>query len=149
MGANATSITDLDGDALSGAIHAREVSCREVMQAYLERIHRLNPLCNAIVNLAPDEVLLRQADERDASSCVAETRDGPAPIDLGAVGASLLARDLFAPRDEARTCVAPCDAAPERRERGRGQRASCQRASSFASSPDCAISVTMSQPPTN
>ncbi|WP_217653980.1 amidase [Variovorax sp. OV329] len=57
--------TDLDADALSRAIHARDISCREVMQAYLGRIGRLNPAFNAIVNLAPADVLLRQADERD------------------------------------------------------------------------------------
>ena len=58
-------ITDLDADALSWAIHARQVSCREVMQAYLQRIHRINPRVNAIVNLADDDELLRQADARD------------------------------------------------------------------------------------
>ena len=31
-------ITDLDADALSRAIHAKEVSCREVMRATLDRI---------------------------------------------------------------------------------------------------------------
>ena len=62
---NATDLTDLDADALSRAIHAREISCREVMQAYLARIHRLNPRFNAIVNLAADDVLLREADEHD------------------------------------------------------------------------------------
>ncbi len=60
------SVTGLDADALSRAIHARAVSCREVMQAYLDRIHRLNPRLNAIVNLAADDVLLAQADARDA-----------------------------------------------------------------------------------
>lgn len=59
-------LTDLDAHALSAAIHARQVSCREVMQAYLARIHALNPRANAIVNLASDEALLQQADERDA-----------------------------------------------------------------------------------
>ncbi|MCG3189635.1 MAG: Acylamidase [Burkholderiaceae bacterium] len=58
-------ITDLDAHALSRAIHAREVSCVEVMRAYLARIHRLNPRLNAIVNLAPDDALLAQARERD------------------------------------------------------------------------------------
>ncbi len=66
MNAGAQDITELDGEALSRAIHARQVSCREVMQAYLARIHRLNPTLNAIVNLASDDVLLKQADERDA-----------------------------------------------------------------------------------
>ena len=59
-------ITDLDADALSRAIHARELSCREVMAAYLARIHRLNPTLNAIVNLAADDTLLAQADACDA-----------------------------------------------------------------------------------
>ena len=63
---NAADLTDLDADALSRAIHAREISCREVMQAYLARIHRLDPRVNAIVNLAADDVLLRAAGERDA-----------------------------------------------------------------------------------
>ena len=63
---NANDLTLLDGLALSRAIHTREVSCGEVMQAYLARIRRLNPVFNAIVNLLPDEALLSQARERDA-----------------------------------------------------------------------------------
>jgi amidase len=59
-------ITDLDAHALSRAIHAHKLSCVEVMRAYLARIHRINPRFNAIVNLAPDDVLLAQARERDA-----------------------------------------------------------------------------------
>jgi amidase len=59
-------ITALDADTLSQAIRARRLSCREVMQAYLARIHRLNPRLNAIVNLAPDDTLLREADACDA-----------------------------------------------------------------------------------
>ena len=58
-------ITDLDAHALSRAIHEREVSCVEVMHAYLARIHRVNPHFNAIVNLAADDVLLAQAAECD------------------------------------------------------------------------------------
>ena len=59
-------ITSLDAQALSAAIHARTLSCREVMQAYLKRIHRLNPIYNAIIHLAADDDLLAQADARDA-----------------------------------------------------------------------------------
>jgi len=66
--------TELDADALSRAIHAREVSCREVMQAYLARIDRLNPRFNAIVNLAPHDLLLAQADERDAELARGQSR---------------------------------------------------------------------------
>lgn len=58
-------LTDLDAHDLSEAIHARRVSCREVMQATLARIHRLNPQANAIVALADGDALLAQADERD------------------------------------------------------------------------------------
>jgi len=56
----------LDATALSAAIRARDVSCREVMSACLEQIGRLNPRFNAIVSLQPAEALLAQADERDA-----------------------------------------------------------------------------------
>ena len=52
------SITDLSAASLSEAIHERDVSCREVMAAYLDRIDEQNPAVNAIVNLRdPDELL--------------------------------------------------------------------------------------------
>ena len=60
------SITELTARALSRAIHAREISCREVMQAYLSRIDGLNPVYNALVSLQDPESLLQQADSRDA-----------------------------------------------------------------------------------
>ena len=63
---NHDAITELDASALSRAIHARELSCVEVMQAYLARIDRLNPRFNAIVSLAPGDTLLAQAAERDS-----------------------------------------------------------------------------------
>ena len=55
-------ITDLDADSLSRAIHAKEVSCREVMRATLDRIAAVNPQVNAIVNVQDEADLLRQAD---------------------------------------------------------------------------------------
>ena len=67
-------VTELDAEALSRAIHARDVSCREVMRAYLERIGRLNPRCNALVNLADEDDLLRQADTRDAELAQGRSR---------------------------------------------------------------------------
>ena len=60
-----TDITDWDASTLSEHIHARRVSCSEVMRAYLARIGRLNPTYNAIVNLAPEEHLLAQARQCD------------------------------------------------------------------------------------
>lgn len=50
---------------LSRAIRARQVSCQEVMAAYLAHIERLNPQVNAIVSLQPHEALLKEAAARD------------------------------------------------------------------------------------
>ena len=45
-------LTALDAEALSRAIAAREISCVEVMAAFLHRIDSLNPRINAIVSLS-------------------------------------------------------------------------------------------------
>ena len=52
--------------ALSRAIAARQLSCRELMRASLQRIAELNPLHNAIVSLRDPQALLAEADARDA-----------------------------------------------------------------------------------
>ena len=57
----------LDAGALSRRIADRAVSCRELMQATLQRIHALNPVHNAIVSLRPDAELLAEADACDAA----------------------------------------------------------------------------------
>ncbi len=67
-------ITELDASALSAAIHARRISCREVMRAYLDRIGRVNPACNAIVNLADEALLLNEADACDAELARGDSR---------------------------------------------------------------------------
>lgn len=59
-------IVALDALALSRSIRAREVSCRDVMRAYLARIAQVNPGLNAIVSLEPEASLLAQADACDA-----------------------------------------------------------------------------------
>src|SRR5580693_5738165 len=59
-------IVMMDAVALSSAIHTRQVSCVEVMTAYLDHIGRLNPKVNAIVALQDRAGLLTQAMERDA-----------------------------------------------------------------------------------
>jgi len=51
---------------LSRAIHAREVSCVEVLDAYLAQVDRLNPVVNAVVALADRDALHTLAAERDA-----------------------------------------------------------------------------------
>lgn len=58
-------ITELSASRLSAAIRQRHVTCVEVMQAYLERIHRYNPVYNAIVSMADDDELIKQAELAD------------------------------------------------------------------------------------
>jgi amidase len=59
-------LTDWSATQLSAAIHARQVSCREVMQATLARIDAVNPTFNAIVSRVDGDALLVQADAHDA-----------------------------------------------------------------------------------
>ncbi len=65
---NPSPTTDLNRSAsgFSRAIHARELSCRELMQATLQQVQRLNPHHRALVNIADAEQLLRQASDHDA-----------------------------------------------------------------------------------
>jgi len=46
-------------------IRARELSCREVMQAHLDQIEKVNPIVNAIVTRIPNEEALVLADAAD------------------------------------------------------------------------------------
>jgi len=57
--------TDMSASVLSAAINQRDISCVEVMQAYLERIHRYNPVYNAIVSMVEDDELIKQAELAD------------------------------------------------------------------------------------
>ena len=59
-------IPNMSAVDLSQAIHSKAVSCREVTLAYLKQIETHNPASNAIVSLASPEVVLQQADDRDA-----------------------------------------------------------------------------------
>lgn len=70
----ATDITSMTASQLSAAIHARRISCVEVMQAYLSRIHRYNPVYNAIVSMRDDDVLLDEAGRADAELARGESR---------------------------------------------------------------------------
>lgn len=54
-------ITELSASALSAAIREQQISCVDVMQAYLDRIARHNPVYNAVVSMLPDAELLQQA----------------------------------------------------------------------------------------
>ncbi|HQR72531.1 MAG TPA: amidase [Burkholderiaceae bacterium] len=57
--------TELPAHALARAIRSREISCRELMQATLDRIAVVNPVHNAIVSLRDGDQLLREADGCD------------------------------------------------------------------------------------
>ncbi len=67
-------ITNFNASELSEHIHARQLSCTDVMQAYLERMDRLNPIYNAIVNRAPHEDLLAQAHACDDELAQGQSR---------------------------------------------------------------------------
>jgi amidase len=58
-------ITELPAADLSESIHRRDVSCREVMTAYLDRIDEQNPAVNAIVSLRDRDELMAEAGMRD------------------------------------------------------------------------------------
>ncbi len=59
---------------LSQAIHAREVSCREVMAAYLDHIETVNPVFNAIISLRDGDNLMAEADACDRQLDRGESR---------------------------------------------------------------------------
>jgi hypothetical protein len=58
-------IVSLDALELSRAIKRRQVSCTEVMHAYLDHIERVTPHVNATVGLRDPEVSPAPARERD------------------------------------------------------------------------------------
>ena len=60
-----SNIVMLDAVTLADSIRGRQVSCVEVMTAYLNQIEKVNPKVNAIVALQDRTTLLAQADERD------------------------------------------------------------------------------------
>src|SRR5215471_846678 len=67
---------------LSAAIRNKKVSCREVMNAYLDHIDRVNPQFNAIVTRVDRETLLKQSDSADADlakGTAADARSGFSP----------------------------------------------------------------------
>jgi len=61
----ASEIVMMDGCALANAIHSRQLSCVEVMTAYLDHIEDINPHVNAIVALEDGDSLVAQARVSD------------------------------------------------------------------------------------
>lgn len=58
-------LTGMTASQLSAAIRARQVRCVDVMQEYLQRIHRYNPVYNAIVSMLDDDTLMAEAARAD------------------------------------------------------------------------------------
>ncbi|WP_250454860.1 amidase [Caballeronia sp. ATUFL_M2_KS44] len=69
-------IVSLNAVALSKAIQARDVSCVEVMHAYLAQVDRFNPQVNAIVAMQDRDALVAIARQRDEQLARGE-RSGP------------------------------------------------------------------------
>ena len=67
-------VTDLSAAQLSESIHRREVSCREVITAYLDRIDERNPAVNAIVSIRSRNELVAEAGMRDDELARDESR---------------------------------------------------------------------------
>jgi amidase len=69
-----TDLHEFSARALSRAIHRREVSARELMQATLTRIARINPEINAVISLRDEDALLKEADQADAELAQGRSR---------------------------------------------------------------------------
>jgi amidase len=74
MSHGASDIVMMDARARSRAIQGKQVSCVEVMTAYLDHIGRLNPRVNAIVSLQDRGDLLAQANAHDTELARGEVR---------------------------------------------------------------------------
>ncbi len=61
---------------LSERIHKKDVSAREVMEAHLAQIEKVNPQVNAIVNMLKPEQAIEQAVDRDRDLAMG-TKPGP------------------------------------------------------------------------
>src|SRR5579859_6660664 len=66
VSAGRSEIVMMDACALAASIHSKQVSCVEVMTAYLDHIETINPHVNAIVALEDGDGLLDQARACDA-----------------------------------------------------------------------------------
>lgn len=62
---NKSSIVEMTAVELSKSIHKKEVSCVEVMNAYLDQIETINPKVNAIISMQPRDQLIDQAAKAD------------------------------------------------------------------------------------
>jgi amidase len=73
MPAGSNDLCFMSAREIAHLIRTRQMSARDVMQAHLDRISRLNPTINAIVAKLSDERCLALADEADVHTARSET----------------------------------------------------------------------------
>jgi len=61
-------ICRLDATEMARRIRRKELSSREVLEAHLRQIERVNPIVNAIVTLVPDQALDRARELDEAAA---------------------------------------------------------------------------------
>ena len=67
-------VLELSATELSRRIHARQISCRELMVATLAQVDALNPEFNAIVSRGCTQALLVQAEQYDREVDAGQSR---------------------------------------------------------------------------
>ena len=108
---NSNDLTDSSATTLAQLIRRKEVSSYEVISAHLERLDRLNPLLNTVIQVAPESAL-EQARAAEESLARGER---PGPLH----GVPVTVKDVYAVHEAARLVTAPGiverpDPAPER-----------------------------------
>ena len=96
-----TNLTDLSLSQMVAALRAGDVSSRELTQAFLKRIERLNPQLNAYLTVIPDKAL-DQADAADIRlrNWRKNPEDGIAPL----LGVPVAIKDVLCVADVRCTC---------------------------------------------
>ena len=94
-------IVDLSLGEMLTALHAGELSSREVTLAFLDRIERLDPVIHAFLTINPDEALL-QADEAD--KLIQNLRREPGQDLPALTGVPIAVKDVLCVKDLRCTC---------------------------------------------
>jgi len=94
-------IVDLSLGEMLTALHARDLSSREVTLAFLDRIERLDPVIHAFLTINPDEALL-QADEAD--KLIQNLRREPGQDLPALTGVPIAVKDVLCVKDLRCTC---------------------------------------------
>jgi len=66
---HSTNICFLPATELAYRIRAKDLSCKEVMEAHLAQIDRVNPNVNAIINLLPEQAMEQASAADETFAC--------------------------------------------------------------------------------